>query len=194
MCIRDSSGTYPLVFVGLSLCFEVVFDFFHYWTHRFCHECGRPRPRLPAVARAALRALHRGHQTHHASGGQGGLSPVLTYEQSLVDVVFCNALPALAALALLSAAGVSIDDGDLALLWTYKAYVEVAGHAGCHSRATSFPQCVWLPRLLGIALRTADHDAHHHRAKARGCNFAKRFTLWDKAFSTYVPAVEADPS
>ena len=61
----------------------------------------------------------------------------------------------------------------------------VAGHCGCHSDATSFPQCVWLPRLLGIALTTRDHDAHHTRPKA--CNFAKRFTLWDRAFGTLAP-------
>ena len=91
--------------------------------------------------------------------------------------VVCNALPALAALA---ATGRLLD--SVTLVWAYKAYVEAAGHAGCESRATSFPQCVWLPRYLGIALRTADHDAHHGAAAV---NFAKRFTLWDRVFGTY---------
>ena len=94
-----------------------------------------------------------------------------------LDVVVCNALPALAALA---ATGRLLD--SVTLVWAYKAYVEAAGHAGCESRATSFPQCVWLPRYLGIALRTADHDAHHGAAAV---NFAKRFTLWDRVFGTY---------
>ena len=179
-------GWSPLAFVARSFCFEVVFDLFHYATHRFCHACARPAARAPSAARVAARVLHRGHSTHHGSTQHAGLGPVLAYEQSLVDVLFCNAGPALAALACLRAAAPRpVAPWDAGLLWAYKAYVEVAGHSGCHSRATSFPQCVWLPRLLGIALRTTDHDAHHTHAKA--CNFAKRFTLWDRAFGTYLP-------
>ena len=83
-------------------------------------------------------------------------------------------------MAALAATGRLLD--SVTLVWAYKAYVEAAGHAGCESRATSFPQCVWLPRWLGIALRTADHDAHHGAAAV---NFAKRFTLWDRVFGTY---------
>jgi sterol desaturase/sphingolipid hydroxylase (fatty acid hydroxylase superfamily) len=72
------------------------------------------------------------------------------------------------------------------LLWAYKVWVEVAGHTGVDApRATSFPQCVWLPRALGCALRTAEHEQHH---LSPGCNFSKRFTLWDRVFGTYSPA------
>ena len=70
---------------------------------------------------------------------------------------------------------------SVTLVWAYKAYVEAAGHAGCESRATSFSP-VWLPRHLGIALRTADHDAHHGAAAV---NFAATTPLWDRVFGTY---------
>ena len=96
--------------------------------------------------------------------------------------MLCNALPALAALA---TAGRALAPGDAGRAWAYKAYVEAAGHAGRASRATSFPQCVWLPRLLGVELRTADHDAHHLDGRR---NFAKRFSLWDRAFGTFAEA------
>mmetsp|Transcript_19331 Transcript_19331/g.60819 ORF Transcript_19331/g.60819 Transcript_19331/m.60819 type:complete len:291 (+) Transcript_19331:9-881(+) len=156
-------------FVLASFAFEVVFDFFHYWTHRACHSRVSPY-------------LARCHAMHHANADS--LVPVSTYEQSAADVLVCNAIPALLALAVLTALLGPLSPPDFALLWTYKSYVEVAGHAGVHSRATSFPQFVWLPRLLGIALRTVDHDLHHS-SRGRACNFSKRFTLWDRLFGTY---------
>ena len=157
-----------LRFVAASFAFEVCFDLGHYWTHRLAHACARRRSGI-------AKALFNAHAAHHAHAS--GLAPVLAYAQAPLDVVVCNAVPALAALA---ATGRLLD--SVTLVWAYKAYVEAAGHAGCESRATSFPQCVWLPRYLGIALRTADHDAHHGAAAV---NFAKRFTLWDRVFGTY---------
>ena len=46
---------------------------------------------------------------------------------------------------------------------------------------SSFPQCIWLPRLFNIELYTEDHDLHHSR---NNCNYSKRFSLWDKIFKT----------
>lgn len=155
-----------LHFVLFSFLFEIVFDFFHYWTHRWAHTWN-----------------WSWHKQHHRSH-RHGLSPIATYDQSVLDVLVSNAVPACAALAWLSGIGLRFSNTDFRLLWTYKSYVEVAGHCGVHSRATSFPQCVWLPRLFGIELRTVDHDLHHS-ARGRGCNFGKRFTLWDRLFSTY---------
>ena len=68
------------------------------------------------------------------------------------------------------------------LLLAYKVFVEVAGHTGKLSRATSFPVCPLLPQNLGMALVTADHDLHHTSSH---CNFSKRFILWDRVFGTY---------
>ena len=154
---RPAAHSY-LRFVAASFAFEVCFDLGHYWTHRLAHACARRRS-------GVAKALFNAHAAHHAHAS--GLAPVLAYAQAPLDVVVCNAVPALAALA---ATGRLLD--SVTLVWAYKAYVEAAGHAGCESRATSFPQCVWLPRYLGIALRTADHDAHHGAAAV---NFAKRF-------------------
>lgn len=172
---RESASRFvspPPVFLALSFAFEVIFDFFHYWTHRACH--------LPHT----LRYLSRCHSIHHASSES--LRPLATYDQSATDVVFCNVIPALLALCILQrCTNMTLTRHEWSLLWTYKSYVEVAGHAGVHSRATCFPQFVWLPRMLGIALRTVDHDLHHS-SKGRACNFSKRFTLWDQVFGTFV--------
>ncbi|KAJ8604962.1 hypothetical protein CTAYLR_006890 [Chrysophaeum taylorii] len=164
----------PLGFLYVSFGFEVIFDLFHYWTHRACHS------------HPWLVKYHAVHHRHHA-----GLEPASTYDQAALDVFVCNALPAMAALGVIVRAVGPLSRRDWSLLWTYKSYVEVAGHAGVHSRATSFPQCVWLPRVLGIALRTVDHDLHHS-SRGRSGNYAKRFTLWDKLFGTYLPPVEEE--
>ena len=69
-------------------------------------------------------------------------------------------------------------------LSVYKQYTELAGHSGkLLSPASSFPQCIWLPRLLNIELYAESHDMHH---KVSNCNYAKRFSLWDNIFGTYV--------
>lgn len=62
-------------FVLISFVFELVFDFFHYWTHRLCHS--RISPYL-----ARCHAKH--HRTHD------GLAPISTYDQSLTDVLLCE--------------------------------------------------------------------------------------------------------
>lgn len=68
------------------------------------------------------------------------------------------------------------------LLLAYKTFVEIAGHTGKFSRATSFPICPPLPQLFGMALVTADHELHHTQSHY---NFSKRFILWDRLFGTY---------
>mmetsp|Transcript_1662 Transcript_1662/g.2536 ORF Transcript_1662/g.2536 Transcript_1662/m.2536 type:complete len:303 (-) Transcript_1662:448-1356(-) len=154
-------------FVLTSFLFEIIFDFFHYWIHRACHS-----RKLPAFVRTA-------HATHHTAIA---LRPIATYNQAFLDILLSNAIPALLSLAILAHLGLQFPSAQLSRLWTYKSYVEVAGHAGIHTRASSFPQFVWLPRILGIALHTHDHDLHHIRSHA---NFSKRFTLWDKVFGTF---------
>jgi sterol desaturase/sphingolipid hydroxylase (fatty acid hydroxylase superfamily) len=70
------------------------------------------------------------------------------------------------------------------MISAYKQYTELAGHSGkMLSPASSFPQFIWLPRLFNIQLYAEDHDLHH---KVSNCNFAKRFSLWDKVFGTYL--------
>jgi sterol desaturase/sphingolipid hydroxylase (fatty acid hydroxylase superfamily) len=73
------------------------------------------------------------------------------------------------------------------ILTVYLTYQEIAGHLGKAMYPTSsFAQCIWLPRLLGIQLYTEDHDLHHLRLN---CNYSKRFSIWDRLFRTYITNV-----
>jgi sterol desaturase/sphingolipid hydroxylase (fatty acid hydroxylase superfamily) len=151
-------------FVPVSFVFEVVFDFFHYWGHRSLHH-------VPW-------SWHHGHHRHIH------LRPQLAFRHHFMDLIITNSLPFLLTLWIFSIiAGYSFSLLDIALLISYKIFLEIAGHTGHSSlRTSSFPQCIWLPRALGIELYTNDHNLHHVRP---GVNFAKRFTLWDRAFGTY---------
>ncbi|KAH9255179.1 hypothetical protein BASA81_006619 [Batrachochytrium salamandrivorans] len=158
-----------LLFIPRTFVFELVFDFGHYWAHRLVHS----QPWLYKLS---------GHKTHHQVVHP---TPFSTFHQELVDSLLSNVLPYFTALAVLDRGlGICFTPNQLLLALGLKTYVEVAGHVGVlDSRATSFPQCVWLPRTLGIALQTKDHDLHHtHGGRS---NFAKRFTLFDKLFGTY---------
>jgi len=154
-----------VVFIFKSFLYEVVFDFFHYITHRICHQV----PQLYGI-----------HKTHHKYLNP---TPLSTFHQDPVDIVLTNVFPSVASVTLLrSVFGVTFDPLEYSLLLSYKTFIEIAGHAGVETSATSFPQCAALPKALGIELRTNDHDLHHSRVK---CNYSKRFTLWDKVFGTF---------
>jgi sterol desaturase/sphingolipid hydroxylase (fatty acid hydroxylase superfamily) len=64
----------------------------------------------------------------------------------------------------------------------YKVYLEISGHLGMYLTSNSFVQFVWLPRIFGIEMYAKDHYLHHAH---NNCNYAKRFTIWDKLFGTY---------
>mmetsp|Transcript_17791 Transcript_17791/g.31690 ORF Transcript_17791/g.31690 Transcript_17791/m.31690 type:complete len:313 (+) Transcript_17791:188-1126(+) len=156
-----------LVFVIKSFAFEILFDFFHYWGHRIAHEIPR---------------LYRFHRSHHKYLHP---TPLATYQQHPFDIVFTNLLPNVAAVVLLRTfLGIQLNSFEYSLLMSYKVFVEIAGHAGIETTATSFPQCAPLPEALGIELHTDDHDLHHS-FPGMACNYAKRFTLWDRVFGTY---------
>lgn len=158
----DSVVLQLLTFIPVSFAFEILYDFFHYWSHRAMHNY--------------YIDLHKSHH-HHVH-----LRPILAFYQNGFDLVLTNALPFMATEMIL---GIFYRFSlfELALLLSYKVFIEVAGHTGKSSRpTTSFPQCVWLPRALGIELATEDHNMHHIHV---GTNFSKRFTLWDRVFGTY---------
>jgi sterol desaturase/sphingolipid hydroxylase (fatty acid hydroxylase superfamily) len=72
------------------------------------------------------------------------------------------------------------------IIKNYMLLNEMAGHKGTRSFPTpAFQQFIWLPRFLRIGLYAEDHDMHHSH---NNCNYSKRFSLWDKAFGTYIPA------
>lgn len=155
-------------FIVNSFCLEVIFDFFHYWSHRLLHE-------KPALYRS-LHSLH-----HHNA------NPTVyhTFNDTIVGTLFTNTIPHLLALTIFMALfGRPILHLEHSLLLVYKTFVEVSGHSGKElGKASSFPQFKWLPVWLGIELYTFDHHSHHRNAKR---NFSKRFVLWDKVFDTYL--------
>lgn len=70
----------------------------------------------------------------------------------------------------------------MCLMLVYKTFIEVSGHTGKQVKSSSFPLCIWLPRIFGIELYTEQHHLHHLNSN---CNYSKRFSLWDKMFGTY---------
>jgi hypothetical protein len=162
-----------VAFVAVSFMYEVVFDFGHYWTHRWLH-----------LSPPLYRAFHAAHHRHS--------NPTVydTFDDTIGGNFLTNCLPQLVALvAVVALLGwVPLPHSCYALLLVYKAVVEVSGHLGKDiGNASSFPQCKVLPGRLGIALSTQDHHRHHRNGKT---NFAKRFSLWDKCFGTYHNAKE----
>lgn len=120
------------------------------------------------------------HKTHHRHTHP---SPMVTYEQDLLDLLLTNFVPVVMALSIV---GPMFSSFQLQLMFAYKTYIELAGHSGVVSRACTFPQLPALPRVLGISLHTADHDLHHTHFR---WNYSKRFILWDKVFGTYADPV-----
>jgi len=157
-----------LTFIPMSFMFEVVFDFFHYWVHRSLHYYSA----LP---------WHKAHHTYVH------LTPAIAFYQDWADLILANVIPFMLANRIVQTVWGPLTAMELSLLLTYKIFVELSGHAGRRLRpSSSFPQCVWLPRALGIELYAEDHALHHTNP---GCNFAKRFALWDKVFGTYQASV-----
>jgi Delta7-sterol 5-desaturase len=149
-----------IMFIPISFAYELIFDFFHYWLHRLEHN--------------SLIYKHT-HKLHHA------------YQYTLVqfthchhpfDLIISNVIPHLIAFNLIP----RVSKFTYSALLIYKLFVEISGHTGKQLNTSSFPQCIWLPKFFGIELMTKDHDNHHIHSI---CNYAKRFSLWDKVFGTY---------
>lgn len=158
----------PLAFILKSFCFELTFDLVHYWLHRGMHA-------IPAV----YRAVHKQHHKHHHPRAH------TAFYMSVPDLLLSYGVPLVVSLAILARFRVSFGRHEVALLTTYLTYQEVGGHMGKRMAPTSsFAQCVWLPRWLGIELYTEDHDLHHSHLNV---NYSKRFKVWDILFGTYSP-------
>ena len=154
-----------LAFIPMSFAFFVIFDFFFYWGHRSLHISHLP--------------WHKEHHTHIH------LKPLITFYQDPVDILLTISLPFLLTTHIIQYFH-PLCSFEIALLVTYKIFVELSGHSGHTSNpGSSFPQFFWLPKLLGMELYSEDHNLHHTKPD---CNFSKQFSLWDKAFGTYQPA------
>jgi sterol desaturase/sphingolipid hydroxylase (fatty acid hydroxylase superfamily) len=148
-------------FIPYSFIFEIAFDFFHYFAHRLLHH------------KYIYKYLHKKHHKfkHPIS--------ITTFYQDPVDLIITNSIPTILTLSVIP----KISYLQFHFIVVYKNFIEISGHSGRISYPTcSFPQFVWLPKLLHIELYTHDHDLHHSR---NNCNYSKRFSLWDKMFGTY---------
>lgn len=148
--------------IPISFLFEIIFDFFHYWTHRFCH-----------TNRYMYEHSHKKHHIHK------DVSPIITFYQHPIDIIISNIIPMILTLFIFR----KISMLQFANIMVYKTFTEISGHHGKQTYPNAcFPQCIWLPKILQIHLYAEDHDRHH---TLNNCNYAKRFSLWDKLFGTY---------
>ncbi len=162
--LQFSRGIYYEIayFIPFSFLFEIVFDFFHYGAHIILHD------------KSVYKYLHKKHHkfTHPIA--------ITTFYQDPLDLILTNSIPTV--LALYMVPGISYF--QFHIMTVYKIFIEIGGHSGKLSYpTTSFPQFMWLPKWLHIDLSSEDHDIHH---SLNHCNYAKRFSLWDKVFGTYV--------
>lgn len=152
-----------ILFIPTSFIFEILFDFFHYISHRALHS----------------KYLYKySHKVHHKFKHP---TTITSYYQDPLDLIITNSIPTMFALSLTN----NISYRQFNLILIYKTFIEISGHCGkCVYPTSSFPQFMWLPKLLQIDLYTEDHDLHH---SLNNCNYAKRFSIWDKIFNTYKP-------
>jgi sterol desaturase/sphingolipid hydroxylase (fatty acid hydroxylase superfamily) len=152
-----------IYFIPWSFIFEIILDFFHYWTHRIVHGS------------TVLYSLT--HKKHHKYPHP---ITILTYYQDTFDILFTNTLPLFITMCIMWRT--SLFQFNLMLL--FKEYIEISGHCGRELfPSSSFSQFIWLPKVLGIQLHTEDHDLHHLMIRV---NYGKRFSLWDRLFGTFL--------
>lgn len=155
-----------LYFIPISFLYEILFDFFHYWTHRFAHS-------IPYIYKNT-------HKLHHRNIA---LLPIITFVQDPFDLFLTNLMPILLTLTIIFGLGINVSMLTYVCIMMYKSYIEIAGHAPIeNTKSCSFPQFIWLPKLLGIELYAKNHNRHHSYPNV---NFSKRFSLWDRVFGTW---------
>lgn len=161
MIHRQIFYTDLLYFIPNSFLFEVVFDLFHYLTHRLLHS------------KYLYKYLHK---THHKFKHP---SPIIAFYQDPFDLIITNSIPTVLSLCIFP----NVSYQQFHVIIVYKMFIEISGHIGRKTYPiSSFSQFIWLPRFLHIELYAEDHDLHH---SMNNCNYAKRFSLWDKVFHTY---------
>ena len=153
-------------FIPLSFCYEVIFDFFHYWTHRFLHS----QPQIYIKT-------HKVHHKHII------LKPIITFMQDPVDLMATNLFPMTMTLLIFAFLNIYMSLFIYVCILMYKSYIEISGHTEIEiTKSCSFPQFIWLVKFLGIELYSINHMTHHRHPNT---NFSKRFSLWDKVFGTW---------
>ena len=149
-----------IYFIPHSFLFELILDFGHYWTHRISHS-------IPLL----YQIVHKKHHNDYY------ININTSYNHTMCDYILTNTLPLLFAGYMIPSSVYTYN-----LIFWYKNFIEFSGHTGKENKSGSFPQCIWIPKLLNIELYNSDHNMHHTNPN---CNFSKRFSLWDKLFGTY---------
>jgi sterol desaturase/sphingolipid hydroxylase (fatty acid hydroxylase superfamily) len=151
-----------LLFIPYSFIFELLFDFFHYWSHRILH-----------TNKFLYVNIHKKHHKYaHPKS-------IITFYQDPLDLLITNSVPQIFTLLLFPYISLFLFN----IILSYKSFLEISGHSGKKLYPNgSFIQFIWLPKILGITLYTEDHNLHHSLSN---CNYSKRFSLWDKVFGTY---------
>ena len=156
-----SNNTNIIYIIPISFLFEIVFDLFHYTTHRMLHH------------EYIYKYIHKKHHKFNHP------SSIITFYQDPIDLLITNSFPTISTMILLP----FISYYEFTLISIYKSFIEIGGHSGIISKPTcSFPQFIWLPKIFNIELYTEHHDLHH---SSNNCNYSKRFSLWDKIFGTF---------
>jgi len=153
---------FVITFIFKGFIYELIFDFQHYWIHRIIHG-----------NKFLYQVIHKKHHKFNHP------STDTTYYMSGLDVIVTHCLP-----LIITSYIVNLTQYEFLLMNIYLSYQEIGGHIGKKmSPTSSFAQAVWIPKWLQIELYTEDHDLHHSKIN---CNYAKRFSLWDKLFNTYI--------
>jgi sterol desaturase/sphingolipid hydroxylase (fatty acid hydroxylase superfamily) len=153
-----------LLFIPVSLIFELIFDFFHYWVHRYFH---------------INKTLYINfHKNHHLD-----IYPNVwtTFNQNPIDYICNTGIPLILTTVIVNKC-IGLSEFQYVLFLIYKIFIEISGHCGKKIKGCTFIQNVWLVKLLNIHLHVDDHDYHHTH---NNCNYSKRFKIWDVLFKTY---------
>mmetsp|Transcript_97013 Transcript_97013/g.118800 ORF Transcript_97013/g.118800 Transcript_97013/m.118800 type:complete len:351 (+) Transcript_97013:37-1089(+) len=162
------------MFIIQMFCWEIWFDFGHYWGHRFGHYC---------------KTLYDfGHSKHHENVSPDAFDGLnITFD----DALLTNWIPHMFSLFMTTCIffpNRPFSLYEMHLLSSYKTFVEVTGHVGVDFKGHSFPIFPPLSYYTGIDIGTAAYHSLHHRYYT--VNYSKRFTLWDRVFHTMmVPPV-----
>lgn len=149
-----------LYFIPVSFAFELIFDLLHYVTHRLAHT------------KYIYKYIHK---THHKYESDTNI--LASFHQDPMDLIITNLIP-----MYITSKIITFSSVQFFIFLFYKTFIEVAGHSGKISNSSSFVQCVWLPKLINIELKSIDHYYHYSK---NNCNYAKRFSVWDKMFGTF---------
>jgi sterol desaturase/sphingolipid hydroxylase (fatty acid hydroxylase superfamily) len=148
---------------GLFL-YDGVFDFFHYIAHRILHNNN-------------LYKLY--HKKHHKFNHPVAIT---TFYQHPMDIIISSSVPTVLTLLVIP----PVSYLQFSFIIVYKNYLEIKTHSGkwYHpSDSEVMRRFPWLSKVVEVTeFGTEDHDLHH---SLHNCNYAKKFSVWDKMFHTY---------